>query len=45
MIQRKVTNGYRSSWAAQMEAMARTATDTAALTGSPRFETILAAFR
>ena len=44
VIHRKVTNGYRSAWAAQMEAMARTATDTAALCGKPRFETILAAF-
>jgi transposase len=45
VVQRKVTNGYRSAWAASMEAMARTATDTAALAGTPRFETILAAFR
>ena len=45
VVQRKVTNGYRSAWAASMEAMARTATDTAALDGTPRFETILAAFR
>lgn len=45
VIQRKVTNGYRSAWAAQMEAMARTATGTAALAGTPRLETILAAFR
>ena len=44
VIQRKVTNGYRSAWAAQMEAMARTATGTAELAGKPRFETILAAF-
>jgi transposase len=45
VIQRKVTNGYRSAWAASMEAMARTATGTAALAGTPRLETILAAFR
>lgn len=44
VIQRKVTNGYRSVWAAQMEAMARTATDTAAPRAKPRFGTILAAF-
>jgi transposase len=44
VIQRKVTNGYRSAWAARMEAMARTVTDTAALAGKSRFETILAAF-
>jgi transposase len=45
VIQRKVTNGYRSAWAASMEAMARTATDTAAIAGTPRFETIIAAFK
>lgn len=45
VIQRKVTNGYRSTWAADMEAAARTVTDTAALTGQSRFQTILAAFR
>ena len=39
VIQRKVTNGYRSAWAASMEAMARTATGTAALAGTPRLET------
>ena len=44
VIQRKVTNGYRSAWAAAMEAIARTATDTAALAGKPRFQTILTAF-
>ena len=44
VIQRKVTNGYRSAWAADMEAMARTAAATQALAGKPRFETILAAF-
>lgn len=45
VIQRKVTNGYRSAWAASMEAMARTVTGTAALAGTPHFDTILAAFR
>ena len=44
VIQRKVTNGYRSQWAATMEANARTVTDTHALDGKPRLETILAAF-
>ena len=44
VIQRKVTNGYRSSWAAEMEAKARTVTATRSLAGQPRFETILAAF-
>ena len=44
VIQRKVTNGYRSAWAAEMEAKARTVTATQALAGTPRFETILAAF-
>ena len=45
VIQRKVTNGYRSVWTAEMQAMARSVTGTAALARTPRFETILAAFR
>jgi transposase len=45
VIQRKVTNGYRSEWAAHMEAAVRTAADTAALAGHSRYQTMLAAFR
>ena len=45
VIQRKVTNGYRAEWAARMEAAARTAMDTAAIAGTSRFQTALAAFQ
>ena len=45
VIQRKVTNGYRSEWAAKMEAAVRTAADTAALAGHSRYQTTLEAFR
>ncbi len=41
MIQRKVTNGYRAMWAAEGEAAIRTVVDTAHLTGSTPFGTIL----
>ena len=41
MIQRKVTNGYRAMWAAEGEAAIRTFVDTARLTGSTLFGTIL----
>jgi transposase len=41
VIQRKVTNGYRAMWAAQAEADARTAVDTARLNGANPFQTIL----
>ena len=41
VIQRKVTNGYRAMWAAEGEAAIRTVVDTARLTGSSPFGTIL----
>ena len=41
VIQRKVTNGYRAMWAADGEAAIRTVVDTARLTGSNPFGTIL----
>ena len=41
VIQRKVTNGYRAMWAAEGEADIRTVVDTARLTGSSPFGTIL----
>jgi transposase len=41
-VQRKVTNGYRSMWAAEGEADVRTVVDTARLgQGPPVFSTIL----
>lgn len=43
VIQRKVTNGYRAKWAADAEADLRTTVDTARLSGSNPFQTILAA--
>lgn len=41
VIQRKVTNGYCTMWAAEGEAAIRTVVDTACLTGSTPFGTIL----
>ena len=41
VIQRKMTNGYRAMWAAEGEAAIRTVVDTARLTGSGSFGTIL----
>ncbi len=42
MVQRKVTNGYRSMWAAKGEVDVRTMVDTARLTpGTGVFDTIL----
>ena len=41
VIQRKVTNGYRAMWAAKGEADIRTVVDTARITGSTPFGTIL----
>jgi len=43
VIQRKVTNGYRAKWAADAEADLRTTVDTARLSGSNPFHTILSA--
>ena len=43
VIQRKVTNGYRAKWAADAEADLRTTVDTARLSGSKPFHTILRA--
>ena len=43
VIQRKVTNGYRAKWAADAEAALRTTVDTARLSGSNPFQTILGA--
>jgi transposase len=40
-VQRKVTNGYRPLWAADGEAAIRTVVDTARLTGTGTFGTIL----
>jgi transposase len=41
VVQRKVTNGYRAMWAAEGEAAIRTVVDTARLTGTSAFGTIL----
>ncbi|WP_419828575.1 IS66 family transposase [Methylobacterium sp.] len=41
VIQRKMTNGYRAMWAAEGEADIRTVVDTARLTGTSPFATIL----
>jgi len=41
VVQRKVTNGYRAMWAAEGEAAIRTVVDTARLTGTGTFGTIL----
>ena len=43
VIQRKVTTGYRAKWAADAEADLRTTVDTARLSGSNPFHTILGA--
>jgi transposase len=42
VIQRKVTNGFRSMWAAQGDCAVRTVVDTAKLTGQSTFQTITA---
>ncbi len=42
VIQRKVTNGFRSMWAAQGDCAVRTVTDTAKITGQTPFQTITA---
>lgn len=41
VIQRKVTNGFRSMWAAQGDCAVRTVVDTEKLTGKSPFQTIL----
>ncbi len=41
VVQRKVTNGYRAMWAADGEAAIRTVVDTARITGSSPFSTVL----
>lgn len=41
VIQRKVTNGYRAKWAADAEAAMRTTVDTARLSGTNPYRTIL----
>ena len=43
IIQRNVTNGYRSKWAADAEADLRTTVDTARLSGANLFQTIFSA--
>ena len=43
VIQRKVTNGFRSMWAAQGDCAVRTVVDTQKLNGSSPFKTILTA--
>ena len=45
VVQRKVTNGYRAMWAAEGEADIRTVIDTARLTGTSTFGTILKTVR
>ncbi len=40
VIQRKVTNGFRSMWAAEGDCAVRTVTDTAKLNGQTPFQTI-----
>lgn len=45
VIQRKMTNGYRSMWAGEGEAAIRTVVDTARLTGASPFGTILKTVR
>ncbi len=42
VIQRKVTNGFRSMWAAKGDCAVRTVVDTAKLSGQSPFQTILA---
>ena len=42
VIQRKVTNGFRSMWAAQGDCAVRTVIDTAKITGQTPFQTITA---
>ena len=41
VIQRKVTNGFRSMWAAQGDCAVRTVVDTAKLSGKSPFQTLL----
>ena len=45
VVQRKVTNGYRAMWAATGEAAIRTVVDTARLSGTGTFATILKTVR
>ena len=45
VIQRKMTTGYHAMWAAEGEADIRTVVDTARLTGSSSFGTILTTVR
>ncbi|CAO4152975.1 hypothetical protein GPNCGGLF_LOCUS4034 [Methylorubrum aminovorans] len=45
VVQRKVTNGYRASWAANGKAAVRTVADTARLTGDTAFGSILKTIR
>ena len=42
VIQREVTNGYRTPWAAQAEGDARAAIDTARLVGENPFDVVIA---
>ena len=41
VIQRKVTNGFRSMWAAEGDCAVRTVVDTAKLSGKSPFQTLL----
>ena len=41
VIQRKVTNGFRSMWAAEGDCAVRTVTDTAKLAGKSPYQTII----
>ena len=41
VIQRKVTNGFRSLWAAEGDCAVRTVTDTAKLAGKSPYQTII----
>jgi len=41
VIQRKVTNGFRSTWAAEGDCAVRTVTDTAKLSGKSPYQTII----
>jgi transposase len=41
VIQRKVTNGFRSMWAAQGDCAVRTVVDTGKLSGQTPFQTLL----
>ncbi len=41
VIQRKVTNGFRSMWAAEGDCAVRTVADTGKLSGNSSFQTLL----